>query len=192
MAVLEDRVPGKPGRVLVTPEDGGGAFYATLELADEPVVAGNKVNRQNVIDTIIDALEAGTIKTGKIGFAEYVGTGTTPDADNPLFISFDFAPRLVFWYREVKSGINNGTGSYNNPTYSSTSSFYRSMFDTDLLTTEYQNFPNAPAASNNYAAQGYMKKSEDGKTFYWYHYSSTYKNVGTNDSGITYSFIAWA
>ncbi len=52
MAILEDRVPGKPGRVLVTPENGGEAFYATLELADEPVVAGNKVNKQNVIDTI--------------------------------------------------------------------------------------------------------------------------------------------
>ncbi len=63
MAVLEDRVPGKPGRVLVTPEDGGEAFYATLELADEPVVAGNKVNRQNVIDTLLPVSNDGGVGT---------------------------------------------------------------------------------------------------------------------------------
>lgn len=76
MAVLEDRVPGKPGRVLVTPEDGGEAFYATLELADEPVVPGNKVNRQNVIDTIISVLTEKQLLDMQIATGGYVGDGT--------------------------------------------------------------------------------------------------------------------
>lgn len=55
MAVLEDRVSAKPGRMLIKPEDGS-EFYATLEMADEPVTPGNKINRQNVIDTAKKAI----------------------------------------------------------------------------------------------------------------------------------------
>ncbi len=64
MAVLKDRVPGKPGRFLVTPEDCSAPFYAQLELADEPVEPGNKVNAQNVTDTVYplsDNMAAGVV-----------------------------------------------------------------------------------------------------------------------------------
>ena len=46
--VLEftDRVPQKPGRVKITPEDGT-AFYATMERADEPVIEGTPLNAKN-------------------------------------------------------------------------------------------------------------------------------------------------
>lgn len=50
MAVLIDRVPNKPGRRLITPENGA-PYYAKIEMADEPAVVGTPVNRQNVIDT---------------------------------------------------------------------------------------------------------------------------------------------
>lgn len=62
MAVLEDRVSAKPGRMLIKPEDGA-EFYATLEMADEPVTPGNKINRQNVIDTLLPMSESGGVGT---------------------------------------------------------------------------------------------------------------------------------
>ena len=38
-----DRVPEKPGRVKITPEEGT-AFYALLERADEPIQVGTPLN----------------------------------------------------------------------------------------------------------------------------------------------------
>lgn len=52
MAELVDRVPDKPGRMLITPEDGSPPYYAVVTLADEPVVPGTVVNKQNVLDTV--------------------------------------------------------------------------------------------------------------------------------------------
>ena len=51
MAELINRVSAKPNRRKITPENGE-AFYATVEYADEPVVNGNTVNKQNVLDTV--------------------------------------------------------------------------------------------------------------------------------------------
>ena len=41
-----DRVPQKPGRVKITPEEGT-AFYATMERADEPIQEGTPLNARN-------------------------------------------------------------------------------------------------------------------------------------------------
>ena len=43
---FKDRVPQKPGRVKITPEEGT-TFYATLERADEPIEVGTPLNAQN-------------------------------------------------------------------------------------------------------------------------------------------------
>ena len=43
---FKDRVPQKPGRVKITPEDGT-AFYATMERADEPIQDGTPLNARN-------------------------------------------------------------------------------------------------------------------------------------------------
>ena len=43
---FKDRVPQKPGRVKITPEEGT-AFYATLERADEPIEVGTPLNAGN-------------------------------------------------------------------------------------------------------------------------------------------------
>lgn len=42
---MKDRVPKYPGRVLITPEDGSAAFYATVARADEPVEVGTPINK---------------------------------------------------------------------------------------------------------------------------------------------------
>ena len=43
---FKDRVPLKPGRVKITPEEGT-TFYATLERADEPIQEGTPLNARN-------------------------------------------------------------------------------------------------------------------------------------------------
>ena len=43
---FKDRVPRKPGRVRITPENGT-AYYATMERADEPIEPGTPLNAGN-------------------------------------------------------------------------------------------------------------------------------------------------
>ena len=43
---FSDRVPQKPGRVKITPENGA-AYYATMERADEPLIEGTPLNAKN-------------------------------------------------------------------------------------------------------------------------------------------------
>lgn len=42
---MQDRVPVNPGRVLVSPEDGSAAYYATLIRADNPTQEGTPLNK---------------------------------------------------------------------------------------------------------------------------------------------------
>lgn len=42
---MNDRQPTKPGRALITPEDGTPAFYATITRADEPTDPGTPYNK---------------------------------------------------------------------------------------------------------------------------------------------------
>ena len=45
--------PGKAGRVLITPEDGGSPYYAIVTMADEPTNTGSAWNKANVLpDTL--------------------------------------------------------------------------------------------------------------------------------------------
>ena len=43
-----DRVPSKLGRVKITPENGGTPYYAVMERADEPAVAGTPLSAANL------------------------------------------------------------------------------------------------------------------------------------------------
>ena len=43
-----DRVPSKQGRVKITPENGGTPYYAIMERADEPSVAGSSLSAANL------------------------------------------------------------------------------------------------------------------------------------------------
>ena len=49
--VFKDRVPQKPGRVKITPEDGT-AFYAVMERADEPIEVGTPLHARNFNEMI--------------------------------------------------------------------------------------------------------------------------------------------
>lgn len=44
-----DRIPESPGRVKITPENGGAAYYATMERADNPVQEGTPLNKETLL-----------------------------------------------------------------------------------------------------------------------------------------------
>ena len=43
-----DRVPTRPGRIKITPEDGSPVWYGVMERADEPAVEGTPINAANL------------------------------------------------------------------------------------------------------------------------------------------------
>jgi hypothetical protein len=51
MAIWQNRQSGNPGRYLITPELGGAAYFATLQLADNPIVEGTP----EVVETFLKA-----------------------------------------------------------------------------------------------------------------------------------------
>lgn len=54
MIEVKDRIPTKPNRILITPENGDAPFYATWERADEPIEDGTPVNK-----LLFDSIEEG-------------------------------------------------------------------------------------------------------------------------------------
>lgn len=55
---MEDRIPtpGQSGRVLITPENGSPAYYATVEMADNPVQDGTPLNKSTLLKDATCAL----------------------------------------------------------------------------------------------------------------------------------------
>ena len=83
---MNDRVSLNPGRVLVTPENGGEAFYATLTRADNPTQEGDPLNQ----NTLLKAATASA-------------HGRDDDA-LPDDMWFDLAPvGSVFWYGKTEA-----------------------------------------------------------------------------------------
>ena len=72
---MKDRVPTKPNRVLITPEDGSAPQYATITRADEPTQEGTPLNKE----TLLSDEAAASIKR-RTGFE----TNTISDVFNAL------------------------------------------------------------------------------------------------------------
>ena len=70
-----DRVPTRANRVLVTPEDGGTPYYATITRADEPSVVGTPVNAAN-----LNAMQnAAGLMENKTVYVSTTGSDTSGD-----------------------------------------------------------------------------------------------------------------
>lgn len=54
MIEVKDRIPKKPNRILITPENGSAPFYATWERADEPIEEGTPINK-----VLFDSIDEG-------------------------------------------------------------------------------------------------------------------------------------
>ena len=53
---MQDRVPVNPGRVLITPEDGSPAYYATMTRADNPTQEGTRLNKASLLKDVTASL----------------------------------------------------------------------------------------------------------------------------------------
>lgn len=125
---MQDRVPVNPGRVLVTPENGGAAYYATLTRADNPTQEGTPLNKAALLKDATAALfglggdavpddvlaktktlidKVNTLATSKTQMAtgSYVGA-VQYGASNPNKLTFEFAPKLVV----IVPGYTTGKG----------------------------------------------------------------------------------
>lgn len=66
---MQDRVSLNPGRVLVTPEDGSAAFYATLTRADNPTQEGTALSASTLLkDTTAELFGLSEEKTPDAAF----------------------------------------------------------------------------------------------------------------------------
>ena len=54
MIEVKDRIPKKPNRILITPENGSAPFYATWQRADEPIEEGTPINK-----VLFDSIDEG-------------------------------------------------------------------------------------------------------------------------------------
>ena len=114
---MKDRVPVNPGRVLITPENGAAAFYATMNRADNPTQEGDPLNKNTLlkdataalyglpntavpdevfalIKQAINSLIENSKNVAKIETGSYVGTSSGLSHS----ITFSFAPKLVIIY----------------------------------------------------------------------------------------------
>ena len=199
---MQDRVPVNPGRVLITPENGSAAYYATMTRADNATQEGTPLNKAsllkdataalfglganavpddalNAIKTLIDGANDNANKKAKIVTGSYAGTGKSGSA-NPCSLTFDFAPKFImfsiYWNGYYMSDVYNNGGGFSSCVY------------TDGLTTSYaKGFAPAKGEANT----AYAKKSADGKTISWYNtVSSSGPDRQLNGSGYVYYYIA--
>lgn len=116
----------------------------------------------------------------KIETGSYVGTGTY-GADNPNSITFGFAPKLFFLY-----GMKTSTNQYIYELLSSSTSGANLIFDPQSwLSTEY-NSNKGPSSDSSYVSSG--KKSDDGKTIFWYNKKGI--SYQYNNQNVTYYYFA--
>ena len=130
---MQNRVSANPGRVLITPEDGSAAFYATLTRADNPTEAGDPLSKETLLTDATAALYGldatavpdevlvaarSLISTAqetadskcKIVSGSYTGTGTY-GGDNKNSLTFDGTPKLLIVSSTVSSAYG-GSHTY--------------------------------------------------------------------------------
>ena len=115
----------------------------------------------------------------KIATGSYVGTGTY-GANNDMSLSFDFAPKYV----AILDRIGASTPDRGPVSNFGTTSAHNQLL-TEGLTTSYRWYA---GFSNNPSDTSYGKKSEDGKTIYWYNTNNAIAMY--NNLGDTYYYLA--
>lgn len=156
----------------------------------EEIVAGLTQTISGLSLSLAEVEENANQPTSKCAVAAYTGTGTIYDANNPARVTFDFAPKTIILLGWESKSLNTTT----NQTYITQSSVIGSAYNRlenvifcDTLTTEYKTTITAGFVnqSNNNTPARYAKKSEDGKTIYWYAQGSNALDQ-CNYAGYTY------
>lgn len=134
---MKDRLPTKPGRVLITPEDGSTPFYAVMTRADEPTEDGTPLSKASLLkdttaaavgltsdavpDEVLAALAAQKVKkagdtmTGDLTIRKsYAAVRMAPTADGPNSIVMDAGNQVVLQSRNAASDANRRALIVNN------------------------------------------------------------------------------
>ena len=188
---MKNRVPANPGRVLITPEDGSAAFYATLTRADNPTEKGDPLSKETLLKDATAALygldatavpdevlaaareliataQSTADSKCKIVSGSYVGTGTYGE-DNKNSLTFDSPPKLLII-------ASSGSSSYGG-----SKSYILLLYIPGL--SGY-----VPAVFTNGSDGFYMVSiSGSGNTVSWYSAESAAYQL--NISGATYDYI---
>lgn len=135
---MQDRIPVNPGRVLITPENGSAAYYATMTRADNPTQEGTPLNKSSLlkdttaalfglgadavpndvfaaVKTLIDSVNANADTRAKIATGSYTGAGTYGSRNKNRLV-FDFVPRVVIVVVNTTSWEGAGTVFVNGQT----------------------------------------------------------------------------
>lgn len=111
----------------------------------------------------------------RVQVVSYVGTGTY-GSSNPCSLTFDFPPKVVMFLR----GYKKGSTQFGHLTASHSDD--NKVVTPESLATTYTRYNGFGGPFGSYA-----KKSEDGKTIFWYNEQPSTQG---NDTGYTYYFLA--
>ena len=108
-----DRVPTKLGRVKITPENGGAAYYAVVERADEPAVAGSALSAANLNaaqETISYNSTTSTNSYKRVYLSPTGNDANTGDSTSAPMKTVKAAIRkYAKWYKNVDISLMDGT-----------------------------------------------------------------------------------
>ena len=113
---FKDRVPTKLGRVKITPENGGTPYYAVVERADEPSVAGSPLSAANLNaaqETLIytDATSISTWK--RIYIAPNGNDNNAGTTAAPMKTIAGAIRKWAKWHKYLDIFLNDGTYTEN-------------------------------------------------------------------------------
>lgn len=108
---FKDRVPSKQGRVKITPENGGAAYYAIVERADEPSVVGTPLSAAN-LNTAQETLVYTTTASASTYRAVYVspsGKDTNAGTSSAPMATIKAAIRkYAKWHKNMDIYLQDG------------------------------------------------------------------------------------
>lgn len=189
---MKNRVPANPGRVLITPEDGSAAFYATLTRADNPTEKGDPLSKETLLKdataalygldatavpdevlaaarSLISTAQSTADSKCKIVSGSYTGTGTY-GSNNKNSLTFDGKPKLLI----VSSTVSSAYGGRH--TYPQLIFVYGESGDiASLITSGSEVFSSATVSGS-------------GNTVSWYSADAAAQQL--NVSGTKYNYIA--
>lgn len=191
---MQDRVSATPGRMLITPENGQPAFYATVKMADNPTVEGTPLNKANLLTdataalyglgtdavpdkafaklkTMVDAAQSAAGDKAKLVVGSYTGNERPTTSPTSRKIELGFTPKAVF---VAASGSSFGTfGGY----------------DEYSAGLAVEGVP-AIAGNNSGNKDNLLEIVANG--FNVYNRASSPYGIRMNDENYTYNYIAFA
>jgi hypothetical protein len=180
---MKDRQPTRPGRVKITPENGA-AYYAVMEMADEPTEVGTPPTKVNLLKDSTAALLGG-------------GADMVPDEAFVILKNLvDTANTSANAKARVETGSYKGAGKYgasdpNRLTFAAPPKF---LYVSCYMDRHYfffwckgDDLVSGHVTYNETQSTGRITVSESGNSVSWYG-SDTYAQFDA--SGKTYKYVA--